>query len=84
MQTKYAVFNPLDGSYTILETIEEATTAASEIAYNFYYAQAGGSPVNTIEIDDNGGEVWKDVNGQRFLSPAEIQARIDAKLKSNF
>jgi len=84
MQTKYAVFSPLTGTYTVVETIEQATEAASQIAYDFYYTQTGNSPVNTIEIDDNGGEVWKSANGDRILSPAEIQARIDAKLKSNF
>jgi hypothetical protein len=84
MQIKYAVLNPSTGEYTYKDTLEEILEATATCALDFYNLHTHNSPFTTIEVNEDGSEVWKNQQGETILSPADIQARINSKLKTSY
>ena len=78
---KFAVFNPADGSYTQVNTIEEAVTMAAQIACAFFMQQTNNAPFSVVEIDENGAETWRTASGEQIDSPAAIKARLEAEMR---
>lgn len=58
MTTKYAVFNPLDGSNTLVETKEELILSVAQHAIMFYLAHSNQAEYTEVTIDQNNWETW--------------------------
>lgn len=54
----YAILNPLNGSYTKVETIEERNNVLSEISWKFFLLHTHDSPVSKINLNDDNTETW--------------------------
>lgn len=59
---KYKVFNPLNGLYTNVETLEECLQLVSERAYDLYMTYTHQQPYSIVEITPDGHEVWNDTH----------------------
>ena len=59
---KYKVFNPLDGLYTTVETLDECLELVSERAYILYMQHTHKQPYCVVELTPEGHEVWPDTN----------------------
>jgi len=81
---QYAVLNPNDGSYTRVDTIEDAIVKSAENACAFFMTHTHGAPFSVVEIDDSGAETWYSASGELIESPDEMQARIEAELRARF
>jgi hypothetical protein len=55
---KYKVFNPSDGLYTTVETLDECLKLVSERAYNLYMSHTHQQPYSIVELTSEGHEVW--------------------------
>lgn len=60
---KYAVFNPLDGQYYFVDTIQECQEKMANISYDFYMFHTHNSPVSLVEYFEDGSENWKSADG---------------------
>lgn len=79
MTTKYAILNPLDGSY-VFETEHTAAVAkVAEIALAFYKAQSHNALCSYVDVADDGSETWYAEDGTRVISPAELEAEFKAR-----
>lgn len=78
---KYAVFNPADGLYTQVDTIEEAVAKSAEIACAFFLEHTHNNPFSVVQIAENGDETWYLASGEMMDSPAQIQAKLEAQLR---
>lgn len=54
----YKVFDPSNGLYTTVETLDECLKLVSERAYNLYMLHTHQQPYNIIETTHEGHEVW--------------------------
>jgi len=90
MQTKYAIFNPADGTYTYKDTYEDACLELVSVGYEFYKLHCHGHPCAYVEVQDDGSEIWKNSDGVVVPSPADVQKQIKkqalmmASITSNF
>lgn len=62
MTTKYAVFNPLDGSNSFAETKEELINMVAQYALMFYLSHSNNAEYTEITIDENNWETWSQAN----------------------
>lgn len=74
MNKQYAVFNPADGTYTRVDTRDEAIAEASRCAIRFYFTHAHDSPITTVETDPAGTETWKNLSGEEIASPEDLDS----------
>jgi hypothetical protein len=58
MTTKYAVFNPLTGQYTKVDTKDEVNSVIAQNIIEFYKAHSHTYSVSEIQVDENGNETW--------------------------
>ena len=72
MTKKYAVFNPIDGTYQKFDTLENVMSAAVGIAFNFYLLHTRNQPFADITVNDDGSEIWHSLNGNLILSPEQL------------
>ena len=88
MQVKYAILNPVDGSYTYKNTYEEAVVELARKAVDCYANfHCHGKPCSYVEVQDDGSEVWKNHDGAVVPSPAEIEKeaeRFMAEMTRNY
>jgi hypothetical protein len=73
MQIKYAILNPLDGSYTFKDTHEDAVTELAARALDVYVNHhCHGSPCSYIEVNEDGSETWHNHEGVVIPNGAEV------------
>jgi hypothetical protein len=60
MSVLYKIFNPADGLYTNVETLDECLKITAERAYNLYMQYTHQQPYSIVEITEEGYEVWND------------------------
>lgn len=58
MITKYAVFNPLNGQYTKVDTKEQCYSVTAQNVIEFYKAHSNMYHISEIQVDENGNETW--------------------------
>lgn len=75
MTIKFAILNPLDGSYEYRDTIEDASNVVAEQALNLYMSHTQNAFLTVVETIED-AEKWYAPTGEQVLSPAEIQAKI--------
>lgn len=73
MKTKYAVLNPMNGTYVFAETYEGACVELARVGYEFYKFHCHGSPCVYVEIKEDGSEVWRNDQGIKMPSPEDIR-----------
>jgi hypothetical protein len=78
---KFAVFNPTDGSYKKFDSIEDALAEASDVAFNIYMRHVHETPFSTIEVAEDGTEIWRAPNGDIHDSPELIKAKLEVKIR---
>ena len=78
MKTEFALFNPASGDYVRTDSREAAVIAAAQIAADFYFSHAHGTPMVMIKTDDSGTETWTAPDGSTVMSPAEVAAQFEA------
>jgi hypothetical protein len=71
---KYAVVNPLTGTYTYTNTIEERDSLLAAIAWEYYTTQTYNQPYSIVTINEDGSETWTTPDGTPKLSPQELDA----------
>jgi len=81
MITKYALLNPLDGSYTYETDYNTALQALSNIVLNFYKAYTHDQLCSYVTIDAVGLETWSNTAGIKILSPTELKASLVVGIK---
>ena len=81
MLKKYAILNPLDGSYVFETEHDLAVSKVAEIALALYKAQAHDVLCSYVDVADDGSETWFAEDGTRVISPAEMQAEFEAQAK---
>ena len=80
MQIKYAVLNPLNGSYTYKDTYEDAIVEISTRALDvFVNHHCNGSPCTYVEVQDNGDEIWRNNEGIIVPNPEDIKREMEAQ-----
>ncbi len=57
---KYKIFNPSDGLYTTVETLDECLELVSKRAFDLYMLHTHKQPYSVIELTPEGHEVWLD------------------------
>jgi hypothetical protein len=82
MITKYAILNPLDGSYVFETDHNSAVEKLAEVALAFYKIQAHGTLCSYVKVADDGSETWYAEDGSRTISPAELEAAFKAQASS--
>jgi hypothetical protein len=74
MQIKYAILNPLDGSYAFKDTYEEALAEIAARAIDVYTNHhCHGSPCSYVEVQDDGSEIWR--NNEGVVIPNAVEAK---------
>lgn len=56
---KYAVLNPLDGTYTFATDVQERDAIARQRAWDFYLLHVHGVPYSIVEVAEDGSEQWR-------------------------
>jgi hypothetical protein len=85
MNIKYAVLNPLDGSYQYVETQEQALEIFWTNMIKLSYPHFHNTPYSIIETDDTGAEHWKTADSTIIENPLlakERQASLMAEVIS--
>jgi hypothetical protein len=68
---KYAIFNPLDGQYFLVNTKSECVDIMSNICFNFYLHHSHNSPISIVEYLEDGSQIWK-TNGEEVILTKEF------------
>ena len=77
MITKYAVFNPLNGQYTKVDTKEECYSVTVQNVIEFYKAHSSIYHISEIQVDEDGNETWSSIDNGTEL-PKEYIDQIKA------
>jgi len=80
MKIIYKVFNPQNGLYTDLSSIEECTQLFAKIAYEFYVTHTGNQPISIV-IEEDGVETWRNMQGTEIVNPELVQQQILEQLE---
>lgn len=78
---QYAVLDPSTGIYTKLSSPEAALDAAATVAVDFFLRHTHGQPFAKIDVADDGTETWASLDGVPMLSPAQIAAEMESRIK---
>ena len=81
MTIKMAILNPQNGEYNYIDTMEELVDALAKQAVEFYLIHTHGSPFSTIEVLEDGSEMWRNSSGNEILSPAQMKEAAKHKIK---
>ena len=77
---KYAVLNPMTGTYEYADTENDAESLPANIALDLYINNhCHGNPFSIVTVNDDNSETWQSYTGDIILSPKQLE---DA-LKSN-
>lgn len=80
MITKYSVINPTNGENVLYDTKEEALAAFWDLVMYMVNMHFHNTPYVLVDIDDNGVETWRNVDGEeviRPLTPEEMEEKIN-------
>jgi hypothetical protein len=66
MTKKFAVLNPLNGSYTKASTTEERNSTLADFAWKIYLSHTHNLPYSVVEINDDGSETWRNPQGDEI------------------
>ena len=58
MKTKYAILNPMTGTYSYADDEEAALSQMQNLALDFYLSQTHNAPISVITVNENGDETW--------------------------
>jgi hypothetical protein len=58
MKTKYAILNPMTGTYSYADDEETALSQMQNLALGFYLSHTHNSPISVITVNANGDESW--------------------------
>lgn len=58
MIQRYAVFNPMTGTHTYVDTMEEAVATKTTFAEALYDAHTFNSGINQVSVDEDGSILW--------------------------
>jgi hypothetical protein len=75
MITKYAVFNPLTGQYTKVDTKEESYNTLVQNVLEMYKVNSHIHTITELQVDENGNETWISTDNGAEL-PAEYLEKI--------
>lgn len=78
---KFAVYNPLDGSSVLFDTIEETVAAATDVAFAMYLNYVHDAPFSLVDIAEDGAETWSTPDGVVIDSPAQIKAKLEKQIR---
>ena len=59
MTTKYAILNPMTGTYSYADDERAALSEMKKIATEFYLIHTHGSPISKIKVNDDNSETWE-------------------------
>lgn len=80
MITKFAVFNPLEGEYTYVETEAEALDLFWTRMVDMTLAHFHGVPYSLVDVDDEGKEHWTTFQGEQIIRPIGLKEFMAQKL----
>ena len=81
MTIKYAIFNPVDGSYAYSDTLDGAAAIAAQNAVAFFNIHTHDSFLTVVEEVD-GVEKWYTPTGEQVPTGAEIADKVASTLRS--
>jgi hypothetical protein len=86
MTNKYAILNPLNGQYSLVDTKDELAATMANLAMDVYVNHhCHGNPYSLVTIDDaTENEIWTTADGSPQLSPSELQAAAETAAKKRF
>lgn len=56
---KYAILNPMNGQYSLVDTKDQCVDILKDICFNFYLHHTHNSPISIVEYLENGSQIWK-------------------------
>jgi len=66
---KFAVLNPLDGSYVYTDNETERDKLIAQMAFNLYKNHVHDAPYSIIEVAEDGSEKWYAILGYDIYNP---------------
>ena len=72
----FKIHNPYTGLYVDAYNIDELTQAMAEQAWAAYMNLTHGQPFAVVEIQPNGGQIWKTPDGNQIPSPQEVEEKL--------
>ena len=86
MTNKYAILNPLNGQYTLVNTEDELAVTMANFAIDVYINHhCHGNPYSLVTIDDaTGDETWTTADGSFQPSPKELETAVAEAAKRRF
>jgi len=78
MTTKFAVFNPIDGSYQYAITEQERNALVAQVAWAFFLSQVHNCPYSVVTVNPDGSESWSSSSGEPMMSPEELLQAISS------
>jgi hypothetical protein len=82
MTTKFACLNPLTGEYKFATSKEELCATVAELAVQLFMQHTHQAPFSIVETLEDGSEKWISPEGEQMLSPAEVRASAELKIKN--
>ena len=58
MTTKYAILNPMTGTYSYAESEKAALSQMQNLALDFYLSHTHNAPISVITVNTTGDETW--------------------------
>jgi hypothetical protein len=66
---KFAVLNPLDGTYTYTDTETERDKLVAKFAFDLYRNHVHDAPYSIVEVAEDGSEKWFTISGEVIFNP---------------
>lgn len=73
MIQRYAVFNPLSGTHTYVDTMEEAIATKATFAEALYDAHASGNGINPVNVAEDGSILWSQT---QTAAPGNVSVQV--------
>jgi hypothetical protein len=70
---KYAIFNPLNGQYEYVDTVEQCQQTMANTAYGFYMLHSHNNPASIVEYFEDGSEKWLNYDNTTFEITKEMK-----------
>ena len=78
---KFAVLSPMTGDYTQFDTLELAVSQASQLAVEMFMQHVHNAPISVVNVAEDGSETWSSSYGMEGLSPEQVRAALDTRVK---
>jgi hypothetical protein len=82
MTVRFAYINPLNGETAIVDTRDELVAQIAQMAVDTYINHyTNGGPFTFVETLEDGSEKWYSPTGEERLSPDQIKAEAERRLR---